>query len=247
MLFRPARVIRVTTEQELDSALATADQVIVEGDDRLLSYAATRASGDPKNSVAVEVGGRSISVGADFPGTTWMEHGSEDSAALPGPAEVGATSARLAGRRGPVWKIALYVVLPCLLLGVLGGSFVLQTRLPSPLPAAPVVTPPPTTQPERPNAAPLRAPPGAAGPTRGIHVSPGPPPAAASPDVAAVLQTLAWPAVSIVAIVALFFIARQAIAGGRNVEVSWKVTEKIAGRVVITKVRTPVRRERSAA
>jgi len=56
-----------------------------------------------------------------------------------------------------------------------------------------------------------------------------------------------WPAVSIVAILALFFIARQAIAGGRNVEISWKVSEKVSGRVVITKVRTPVRRQRAVA
>jgi hypothetical protein len=56
-----------------------------------------------------------------------------------------------------------------------------------------------------------------------------------------------WPAVAIVAIVALFLIARQAIAGGRNVEISWKVTEKVSGRVVITKVRTPVRRQRAVA
>jgi hypothetical protein len=47
--------------------------------------------------------------------------------------------------------------------------------------------------------------------------------------------------------VALFLIARQAIAGGRNVEISWKVTEKVSGRVVITKVRTPVRRQRAVA
>ncbi len=56
-----------------------------------------------------------------------------------------------------------------------------------------------------------------------------------------------WPAVSIVAILALFFIARQAIAGGRNVEISWKVSEKVGGRVVITRVRTPVKRQRAAA
>jgi hypothetical protein len=56
-----------------------------------------------------------------------------------------------------------------------------------------------------------------------------------------------WPAVAIVAILALFLIARQAIAGGRNVDISWKVTEKVSGRVVITKVRAPVRRQRAAA
>lgn len=45
--------------------------------------------------------------------------------------------------------------------------------------------------------------------------------------------------VEIVAIVAVYLIARQAIAAGQNVEITWKVTEKAAGMVVITKV--PVR------
>ena len=39
MLFQPKRIIHATTEQEIDAALESADQVIVEGDDRLLSYA----------------------------------------------------------------------------------------------------------------------------------------------------------------------------------------------------------------
>ena len=44
MPFRPMRIVRVATKEEFDAALATADQVIVEGDDQLLSYAATKAS-----------------------------------------------------------------------------------------------------------------------------------------------------------------------------------------------------------
>jgi len=37
----------------------------------------------------------------------------------------------------------------------------------------------------------------------------------------------------------LFLIARKAIASGSNVTIQWKVTEKVSGRVVITKVREP--------
>jgi len=44
MQFRPARVVTVTTPEELDSAFASADRLIVEGDDALLSYAATKAA-----------------------------------------------------------------------------------------------------------------------------------------------------------------------------------------------------------
>ena len=66
MRFRPTRVVGVTNKEELDSALLSADQVIVEGDDQLLSYAAAKASQDPKHSrVDIEIAGRSISIGRD--------------------------------------------------------------------------------------------------------------------------------------------------------------------------------------
>jgi hypothetical protein len=56
-----------------------------------------------------------------------------------------------------------------------------------------------------------------------------------------------WPLVAVVAIVALFFIARQAISSGSNVTIVWKVTEKVQGRVVITKVREQTSRRRAVA
>ena len=39
MLGTHSRILRVKTKQEFNSALQLADQVIVEGDDQLLSYA----------------------------------------------------------------------------------------------------------------------------------------------------------------------------------------------------------------
>jgi hypothetical protein len=64
-MLRPVRTVRVTTKAELDAALGSgsADQVIVEGDDRLLSYAASKASSDPDNNVSVEIGEHSVAVG----------------------------------------------------------------------------------------------------------------------------------------------------------------------------------------
>jgi hypothetical protein len=35
-MLRPARTVRVTTKEEVEVALATADQITVEGDDELL-------------------------------------------------------------------------------------------------------------------------------------------------------------------------------------------------------------------
>lgn len=54
MLFRRAKTVRVGSKEELDAALATADQVIVEGSDELLSYAVNRASRDPGNVVEID-------------------------------------------------------------------------------------------------------------------------------------------------------------------------------------------------
>src|SRR5690348_1333426 len=53
-MLRPVRTARVTTKRELDAALATADQVTIEGDDDLLSYAMNKAAGNPENQVAIE-------------------------------------------------------------------------------------------------------------------------------------------------------------------------------------------------
>ncbi len=50
MQFRPSRAVTVTTQEELDSAFGSADELIVEGDDALLSYAANKASGDPAST-----------------------------------------------------------------------------------------------------------------------------------------------------------------------------------------------------
>jgi hypothetical protein len=196
MQFRPSRVVTVTTQEELDSAFGSADELIVEGDDALLSYAANKASGDPGSTVAVETGAAAVSVAA--------------------------SQAQPWRRR---WLLPLAAVL-VLIVALLGAG--VYFFVPFPEAAAP--------------------------PTH--HHEAGHPGLPSFPDLGPAQETgaegpsewapLMWPAVSIVAILALFLIARQAIAGGRNVEISWKVSEKVSGRVVITKVRTPARRQRAA-
>jgi hypothetical protein len=247
LLFRPPRIIRVTTEQELDSALASADQVIVEGDDRLLSYAATKASGDPENHVAVEVGGRTISVGGVGGAGDRTTVPARSYPAPPSPViapTVLAEASASAPRGGsPRRMTVMFVVLLFALFAGLGGYFVLGTRWSVPSSPETAVVPQPSPAP----------PPADSSVVSGGLAAPAPPLAGPSPsntaspstNVSLVLQTLSWPAVAIIAIAALFFIARQAIKGGRDVEISWKVTEKLAGRVVITKVRTPNKKARS--
>jgi hypothetical protein len=239
MLFRQTRVARVTTEQELDSALTSADQVIVEGDDRLLSYAATKASRDPGNRVDVEVAGRSISVGSNTLGDSLaIEDTAKDDRARHGPFATDPSPAvapapvvhkrqtAFPRARRPVWMVAVL----CAAIGLAAGAAFYWAS-----PIAQHEVPAATSNAQAP-------------------VVPAPSPVPAIPqslpnsgDTFRVLQSLAWPAVAIVAIAALFFIARQAIAGGRNVEITWKVTEKVAGRVVITKVRTRAGKARSSA
>ncbi len=55
-------------------------------------------------------------------------------------------------------------------------------------------------------------------------------------------DVLAWAAMTAAAIVALYLIARQAISSGSNVEIHWKVTEKVTGRLVITKQARPAKK-----
>jgi hypothetical protein len=188
MLFRPSRVVKVTTPEELDSAFASADRLIVEGDDALLSYAATKAAGGTGNEVKVQLA-------ADAP----------------------------APRRGKGLPVVIIVVLVAIVLIAAGIYFF----VPFPEAAAPTV---PHYHHK------LET-------LRGGHEQP----IEVGVEGPSEWAPFLWPAVSIIAITALFFIARQAIAGGRNVEISWKVTEKVSGRVVITKVRTPVRRQRAVA
>jgi hypothetical protein len=229
MRLRPARIVRATNEQELDSALSSADQVIVEGDDRLLSYAVAKASTDSENQIAIELRPRSFSVG-DYAANVITD----SPEAHIGPSSADFEKSRIADVReiraslrfpkSRTVRILLFV-LPLLVLLVASASYwsIQQVHQTSAGSSSPVIT---------------------GGGTGVVKVEPSSVP---SNDVYSGLQALAWPAVSIVAIVALFLIARQAIAGGRNVEISWKVTEKVSGRVVITKVRTRATKQRVAA
>ena len=188
MQFRPSRVVTVTNQEELDSAFGSADRLIVEGDDALLSYAATKAAGGTGNDVKVELV-------ADAP----------------------------APRRGRALPIFILVLVSAVVL-IAAGIYFLVPFPEADAPAAPHYHHK------------LETLNGGLGPATEVGAE-GP----------SQWAPFLWPAVSIVAILALFFIARQAIAGGRNVEISWKVSEKVSGRVVITKVRTPTRRQRAVA
>lgn len=190
-VLRPVKTALATTKEELDAALASADQVTVEGDDELLSYAVNKASNDPENRVSVEVGHDSI----------YWEHRKEDVATE------ATTKPRLRGRRVRY----LVLVLAGLLVLGLGGLLSLLSIQSGPAPPQPL-------QPTTPHS-----------------------------DFWANLPSLLWPVVAIVAIIALFLIARQAISSGSNVTIQWKVTEKVSGRVVITKVKERAPRSSKAA
>jgi hypothetical protein len=189
MIFSPQRIVHATTEQEIDAALETADQVIVEGDDRLLSYAVNKAAADPETKIKIEIGETKT--------------------------QTGHTSKRTGVIRTGVILLPLFGFLG---IGVLGFLGVHET-------ITPAFDPP--------------------GPPRG-------PPAPSSDssdssDTLTLVSMLIWPVVTIVAIITLFLIARQSIGQGRNVEITWKVTEKVQGKVVISKVQARRNRQRATA
>jgi hypothetical protein len=261
-MFRPLLTALVTSKQELDAALDTADQITVEGDDELLSYAVSKAANDPGNRVSVEIGEQSVTVepvealqrGVASIENPFGEPADSDRTVirprpspggrrsppariteqLPAPQEAprrpyaGETLERkdptrlaaLSLRRGVI--VAAAAVFVALLgIGAAIGWFWFGTKAPidrnSQVEFHPLPAPSQPSQPPTPS------------------------------DFWANLPSLLWPAVAIVAIVALFLIARQAISTGSNVTIQWKVTEKVSGRVVITKVRQRSPRNPKAA
>ena len=50
------------------------------------------------------------------------------------------------------------------------------------------------------------------------------------------VATVVWPVVAIIVAVLVYLVIRKAIEGGNTVEISWKVTEKAYGRIVVRKV-----------
>ena len=236
MRFHPTRVVHVTTKEALDSALVSADQVVVEGDDQLLSYAAAKASHDPELArVDIVIAGRSISVGRDAVGSiatggnavgnivisgdrnTGPPIGEAGNGELPSPSPPPAPMAS-APRRRSGFGVLVGLAIAFALMAVVTVGYLA-------LPASEKAAHVPTSGSQSP---------AIAGTQGNVNISPIPAEPAAPSNlngVPQILAPLAWPAVAIAAIVALFFIARQAIAGGRNVEISWKVTEKVTGRV----------------
>jgi hypothetical protein len=228
-MVRPARTVLVTSKEEVDAALATADQVVVEGDDELLTYAINTAeAGAFKKEfvgVTVRLGTNSTAVLAG--GKAPVREALHDEVAVFG--DDHATEARSRSRSGIAIGVAVVALL--IIAGAIGwylrraGELAVQSFPPPSLttvPPSPLPVPPPAS-------APVLTPPL---PLLGWGES---------------VPPLLWPLVAIVAIVALFLIARQAISSGSNVTIVWKVTEKVSGRVVITKVRQQAQRRRAAA
>jgi hypothetical protein len=200
---RPARTVRVRTKEELDAAFATADQIVVDGDDSLLSYAVSKASNDPENnqvSVDFEPGPR------ELPRT--------------GKADVALRVRAVGGISSPLLPLVLAVAVA--VLAILVGAYYYYS--------AAIHISPQGIKPPGPTTPPL------------VFAPTTPPPS----DFWSNLPSLMWPLAAIVAIVALFLIARQAVSSGSNVTIIWKVTEKVTGRVVITKVRERATKSRVA-
>jgi hypothetical protein len=73
-----------------------------------------------------------------------------------------------------------------------------------------------------------------------ISASPPPPQGLKSVDFVG----LAWAGVAFAAIVAIYKLASKALESDRNVEMAWKVTSKVSGRLVMKKVPVAITRPR---
>ncbi len=231
MPLRPLRTVHVSTREALDAALRSADRVVVEGDDSLLSYAVKKIAGDTEHQVDIELDPPMPSPAAPSfnaplhaflaPAAPIPSGFENDFAAMPAPlaeSEVHARRVRL-----PSWIIVVAILL---IAGVSLGVFMLRSHpvgetADAGNPASQVAPAPPPPDVDL-----------------GLPTSTQPP-APSLTNEAGIINAIAWPAVAVIAILALALIARQAIAAGRNVEFSWKVTEKVSGRVVITRVKNP--------
>jgi hypothetical protein len=223
----------VTTRAELDAALGRSDEVIVEGDDALLSYALARIAKDPSVELTSATTARVFAPAAPSDG---------DATLL-------APSALLPARgRSPTSRYLALAVALVAICAVVAGSYSFFAASPSPPPAPVAAAPPPAPLPRSISPA-ITTPQGQATvgnpgnaaipPSAPIPLAPdgaGAPKVVAISEAIGAVAPLMWPAVAIFAIVALFLITRQAVGAGQNVEISWKVTEKVSGRLVITKV-----------
>ena len=201
-MLRPVRTVRVTTKEELDAALATAaDQVIVEGDDDLLTYAVNTAA-ENIYGIVRENGRREVVVRINAP------NGAAGNAVV-----LHDNIARPEGGRKSGLAVATLLGLGVVAIGWFWFGKALNDNRSQVVfqPSGPATPPTPES------------------------------------SFWANFPSLLWPLVSIVAIIALFLIAQQAISSGSNVTISWKVTEKVSGRVVITKVRERPSRDSKAA
>ena len=197
-MLRPMRTVRVTSYQDLPAALATADQIVVEGDDELLSWVVNHVDRRPVEELHLSW---SLNV------TDSLDH-------IP---------------RKTVRTVMAATALVALLVIIVGAAVWVFAGKHE---GGGTPQSPPSFHP-------------GIGRSRSLLPYPAVP-AEPTSNVSTVLQTLAWPLVTIVAIVVLFLIARQAVSSGRNVAITWKVTERVSGRLVITKARQRAPRKQAA-
>jgi cold shock protein len=267
-MLRPVKAVRVTTKEALDAALATADQITVDGDDELLSYAVNKAAGDPENRVAVQLdppaelggpqGARLVPTGT----VKWFNSQKGYGFIAPdqgGPdAFVHISAVERAGLRDlrEGQKVDSELVSDRKNGKMSADNLKVHSNPGDPLVDA-EVAPEPAAAAAKSSAMPIMVGAGVAALAfvggLGYFLIVGGTPSS-TPTVAVDgakfhwdnMPSMLWPLVAIVAIVALFLIARQAISSGSNVTITWKVTEKVTGRVVITKVRDRAPGKRAA-
>lgn len=271
MLFGNRNTVQVSTKAQLDAALAAgkADNIVVEGDQSLLRYAEEKAGNDPSMIVRTEKETTFSVIGP----TTVTRNPERDPNPIAKPSGFAHPELPDEWTRGGPRPGGARIEEPVSLQIPLGdeqdshlGDFIEDKEAVIPLaPASAPPAPAPSASTRRPSLiivlliacaaiavsafwylqAPAYRPASstAAQTSRGI----APVPLAADEAGGSNIPVLAWAGVAVVAIVALYLIARQAIAGGQNVEISWKVTSKVKGKVIISRVQPRKQRQAKVA
>ena len=197
MLFGRKTVV-VRTRPELDQAIANtqARQIVVDGDNELLSYAEQVVNPQSEN----------ISGGTWEFGAHRLVVSEENAAPLLSPLSDRAIGLASGGDLPAIIAVRRKVPISAVIIGALVSLLFLAGALflwflPASTPTAP---------------APILLPP------RGLDFN----------GVAKV----GWIIVALVAIIAAYRIVTKAIEGDRNVDLAWKITEKVSGRLVIKRV-----------
>jgi hypothetical protein len=225
----------VRTREELASALTTADEIAVEGDERLQEYATQvveqldrdreerqrilRPAEQPRWSAEEKRRAdhfqqqvrEQMRRDEQYRQQTYQQQSAVE---RKWPGSAAHTASRSQSSRSAKWSVVFNILIASLIFALFKIYYT-----PPPLPPAIPDRPPPPVSPLPP-------------------IRPIPPenPISTPTEHHIDVVSLAWVGVAALSVILIYFAVSRAIAGDRNVELTWKVTSHVSGRLLIKKV-----------